>query len=71
MSSINAKFNIQVQFLETDNMLRTYNRFAIRQLSDVSFEGESCWISFRVTFLKSADASWKCLQSAFKDFTLA
>jgi hypothetical protein len=71
VSSIDTKFRIQIQFFETDNTLRTYNRFAIRQLSGVSYEGESCWISYRFTFLNSADASWKCLQSAFKDFTLA
>jgi hypothetical protein len=71
IGSINAKFSIQIEFFETDGSLRTYNRFAIRQLSDLSYEGESCWTSFRFTFLNSKDASWKCLQSAFKDFTLA
>ncbi len=71
IGSINTKFSIQIEFFETDGSLRTYNRFAIRQLSDLSYEGESCWISFRFTFLKAKDASWKCLQSAFKDFNLA
>jgi hypothetical protein len=71
IGSINAKFNIRIEFFETDASLRTYNRFAIRQLSELSYEGEACWTSFRFTFLNTRDASWKCLQSAFQDFTLA
>ncbi len=58
-------FNVQLEFFETDSSLRTTNLFRARQLTDVSYEGESCWISFRVTFLDGAPSS--CFMDVFKD----
>ena len=59
MPTLNSLHDVRVEFFETDN--RNTNKFSIIQKDVISFEGETNWVGYRVTFNDLADVNVECL----------
>ena len=65
--TINTGYNVRVEFFETDN--RTTDRFSIVQVLPNVIQGETNWISYRVTLNDPSEYSMACFTgSGFQTF---
>jgi hypothetical protein len=58
-----ASMSATFEFTETPNFgQRTFNMFSASEDSGTVYSGSAHWISYKVTFANSADASFSCFK---------